>query len=228
MTNSNKGRMLLKHVNQYSLARDFDVSDRQRSATPRTPKTDALKSLLDANPSQTQEELAEQLGVDKATVSRRLHEMGKIHAGQPTTSTAKPNTRAKNVLLCIWWDMKGMLFYELLQPGETVIAERYGRQLIDLFNAIEQKRAFTGQESPKAILLHDTARPHLRLRSPPSHGVFATFCVFGLPLIPVDAELSSGTALSRCENGSMILLPPSRCHFFTKESESYLRDARRS
>uniref|UniRef100_A0A1I7WWM7 MarR family transcriptional regulator n=1 Tax=Heterorhabditis bacteriophora TaxID=37862 RepID=A0A1I7WWM7_HETBA len=36
-----------------------------------------MKSLLDENPSQTQEELAEQLGVDKAKVSKRLHEMGK-------------------------------------------------------------------------------------------------------------------------------------------------------
>uniref|UniRef100_A0A1I7WHB1 HTH_48 domain-containing protein n=1 Tax=Heterorhabditis bacteriophora TaxID=37862 RepID=A0A1I7WHB1_HETBA len=46
-------------------AGEFDVNDRQRSGTPRTPKTDALKSLLDANPSQTQEELAEQLGLGK-------------------------------------------------------------------------------------------------------------------------------------------------------------------
>uniref|UniRef100_A0A1I7XSV3 HTH_48 domain-containing protein n=1 Tax=Heterorhabditis bacteriophora TaxID=37862 RepID=A0A1I7XSV3_HETBA len=59
-------------------AEDFDVNDRQLPGTPRTAKTDALKSLLDENPLQTQEELAEQLGVDKATVSRRLHEMGKL------------------------------------------------------------------------------------------------------------------------------------------------------
>uniref|UniRef100_A0A1I7XUI7 HTH_48 domain-containing protein n=1 Tax=Heterorhabditis bacteriophora TaxID=37862 RepID=A0A1I7XUI7_HETBA len=40
-------------------AGDFDVSDRQRPGTPQTSKTDALKSLLDENPSQTQKELVE-------------------------------------------------------------------------------------------------------------------------------------------------------------------------
>uniref|UniRef100_A0A1I7WEI6 HTH_48 domain-containing protein n=1 Tax=Heterorhabditis bacteriophora TaxID=37862 RepID=A0A1I7WEI6_HETBA len=58
---------------------EFDVNDRQRSGTLRTPKTDALKSLLSEKLLQTQCELAEQLGVDQATVSRGLNEMGKIH-----------------------------------------------------------------------------------------------------------------------------------------------------
>uniref|UniRef100_A0A1I7XED4 Mariner Mos1 transposase n=1 Tax=Heterorhabditis bacteriophora TaxID=37862 RepID=A0A1I7XED4_HETBA len=91
--------MLLKHPNQVALysmkvlshstyrycfrrfkAADLDVSDRRRSGTPRAPKTDALKSLLDEHPSRTQKGLAEQLGVDKATVIL-LHENTGPHVG---------------------------------------------------------------------------------------------------------------------------------------------------
>jgi len=39
-------------------------------------EADDLQGFMNENPSQMQEELAEQLGIDRATVSRRLHEMG--------------------------------------------------------------------------------------------------------------------------------------------------------
>lgn len=54
--------------------------------------------------------------------------------------TAKPNNiHRKKALLCIWWDQRSILYYELLQPGETVIAICYKQQLVQLNNAKRPK-----------------------------------------------------------------------------------------
>ena len=45
--------------------------------------------------------------------------------GQPSTSTLQQKIYMKKVLLYIWWDINGVLYYELLETYPTVIAERY-------------------------------------------------------------------------------------------------------
>ena len=66
-------------------------------------------------------------------------------------------------MLCIWWDQKGVLYYELLKPGETINAERYRTQLIRLKRAIAEKRPKHATRHEAIILHHDNARPHVSI-----------------------------------------------------------------
>jgi hypothetical protein len=60
-------------------------------------------------------------------------------------------------MLCIWWDMEGIIHYELLGRNQTVTAERYCQQLRRLEEAIQQRRPGRGHG---VILQYDSARPH--------------------------------------------------------------------
>ena len=84
-----------------------------------------------------------------------------VDPSKPSISTPKQKIHMNKVLLCILWDMKGILYYELLETGQTVTAERYSRQLNKLSAVLDEKRPFTGQGSWKVMLLHDNAWPHV-------------------------------------------------------------------
>lgn len=81
--------------------------------------------------------------------------------GQPSSSIAKRNIHGKKALLCIWWDQKGVLYYELLQPGQTITGDRYKQQLLKLNGALQEKRPEWAKRHGKVIFLHDNARPHV-------------------------------------------------------------------
>ena len=57
-------------------------------------------------------------------------------------------------------DQKGVIYYELLKPGETVNTERYRQQMIDLNQALREKRPEYQERQYKVILLHDNAPLH--------------------------------------------------------------------
>ncbi|UYV70850.1 SETMAR [Cordylochernes scorpioides] len=159
---------------------DFDTRDKERGGRPIKFEDAELEALLDEDSSQTQEELAETLGVTQQAISNRLKVMdmvqkqgnwvpyelkpgnierrictcelllkrqnrkGFLHRivtgdekwihydnpkrrkssvkpGHASTSTAKPNIHGKKLMLCIWWDQLGVIYYELLQPNETTM-----------------------------------------------------------------------------------------------------------
>lgn len=62
---------------------------------------------------------------------------------------------------CIWWDQLGVIYYELLKPGETITGDRYRTQLMRLSRALKEKRPQYQERHDKVILQHDNARPHV-------------------------------------------------------------------
>jgi len=76
----------------------------------------------------------------------------------PSTSTSTPNIHDSKIMLCIWWDQKDFVYYELLKPGDSIISgDRYRLQLIRLSRALRKKRPEYKQKHDKVILLHDNA-----------------------------------------------------------------------
>ncbi|UYV73896.1 hypothetical protein LAZ67_11001326 [Cordylochernes scorpioides] len=185
---------------------DFDTRDKERGGRPIKFEDAELEASLDEDSSQTQEELAETLGVTQQAISNRLKVMGmetssavfaranycskdkigrvflhrivtgdekwihydtpkrrksSVKPGHASTSTAKPNIHGKKLMLCIWWDQLGVIYYELLQPNETITGERYQQQLMRLNRALKIKRPLYAKRHDKVIYQHDNARPHV-------------------------------------------------------------------
>lgn len=83
-----------------------------------------------------------------------------LSPGEVSTSTAKPDRFGRKTMLCVWWDQKGIVYFELLKPGETVNTDRYRQQMINLNHALIEKRPEWARRHRKVILLHDNAPSH--------------------------------------------------------------------
>ncbi len=84
-----------------------------------------------------------------------------LDPGQAAQTTPKRDFHGKKVMLCIWWDMKGVVWYDLLEQGQTINSRRYSQQLRRLNEELDLKRPFSGHGLRPLILLHDNARPHV-------------------------------------------------------------------
>lgn len=78
-------------------------------------------------------------------------------AGRPISATTETTT------LTCFWDHKGPLLVEFLEPGTTINAERYCKTLQKLKRALKDKRPELRDQDVQ--LLQDNARPHTALRT---------------------------------------------------------------
>lgn len=82
--------------------------------------------------------------------------------------TDKPQTAPKagltenKVMLCVWWDWKGIVYYEVLPHGLTLNSNLYCKQLDNLNEAIAKKRPEISNRKG-VVSHHGNARPHTSL-----------------------------------------------------------------
>lgn len=79
-----------------------------------------------------------------------------VPPGEQPPAQPKPGFHGNKLLLSVFWDSQGMLFWELLDNNQTVNANIYTEQLRKLADAVREKRP----KRLKVSLLHDNARPH--------------------------------------------------------------------
>jgi len=81
----------------------------------------------------------------------------------PSTSTSIPwlNIQRSCSISDDQRGQKGLVYYELLKPGDSIIDDRYRLQLIRLSRALREKRPEYEQRHDKVILFHDNAQPHV-------------------------------------------------------------------
>ena len=64
-------------------------------------------------------------------------------------------------MLCIWWNQLGVVYYQLLQPYESITGARYRTQLMRLSHVLKEKRPQYVERHNKVILQHGNARPQV-------------------------------------------------------------------
>ncbi|KAG5318572.1 MOS1T transposase, partial [Pseudoatta argentina] len=83
---------------------DFELEDKERSGASKKFQDKELEQLLDEDPSQMLSELGKILQVDESTVSKRLKGLGMIQKQGHWVPY-------ELLLLCIWWDQQGVIYY---------------------------------------------------------------------------------------------------------------------
>ena len=83
---------------------------------------------------------------------------------KPPQRCAKSGLHPRKVLLCVWWDYKGILCFELLSSGDTINSDKYCTHLEKLREALAEKRPGLANKN-NVIFHHDNARPHVVAKS---------------------------------------------------------------
>ena len=78
---------------------------------------------------------------------------------EPAQSTSKADIHQKQVMLSVWWDVKGIVYFELLPRNQSINSNVYCCQLMKLGKEMKKKRPELAIR--KDVIFHqDNDRPH--------------------------------------------------------------------
>ncbi|EFO84462.1 hypothetical protein CRE_18120 [Caenorhabditis remanei] len=80
-----------------------------------------------------------------------------VDEDEQAAAVPKPEIHVKKVMLSIWWSVRGVEYWELLDEGKTITADVYSSQLQKLRQAVASSRG----EKARVFFQHDNARPHV-------------------------------------------------------------------
>jgi [histone H3]-lysine36 N-dimethyltransferase SETMAR len=79
-----------------------------------------------------------------------------LQPGQKPVSTPRPGLHPKKRMLCVWWGVTGVIYWELLPENTTLTAAKYCIQIAKVAAEVEKK----GLNGHKLYFQHDNAKPH--------------------------------------------------------------------
>jgi histone-lysine N-methyltransferase SETMAR len=82
-----------------------------------------------------------------------------LKPGQRPEPTPKAGLHPKKRMLCIWWSVRGVAYWELLPENTTITAASYCRQLQRLETELKDKLKWRGP----VYFQHDNAKPHVAM-----------------------------------------------------------------
>ena len=81
-----------------------------------------------------------------------------VDSGATPSPTAKPNLHVKKVMLSVFWDTEGIVYWELLPSRTTIAASSYTQTLDRVAQAMREKREY--RQARDVIFQQDNAKPH--------------------------------------------------------------------
>jgi len=85
---------------------------------------------------------------------------------------------AEKFLASIFWDQDGILLVDYLPKGQTINAEYYSSQLVQLKDILKEKRPRRVKVTKAVLFLHDNAPTHQALAAPKKLAYLGFQCLY--------------------------------------------------